>query len=353
MTETALLPALPAQNVAIFLDFENLHLSAQNALHDQIRWEPVYRKFQEYGPITLKRAYANWVRFDSHQAPLLSLGFELIHTPAYHESKPNDTRMIIDAVTLGADPKISHVILGTGDSDFVDVVHYLRGRGKRVIGFGIQATTASNLIHALDEFLAYERFIQTPDADKRLSEADQERVSQYLQIISRLGKVRMTPSPHRPQVVLTFYRVIKAAEGQNPPKTFSEIVEAVREKAKKAQVPENIVTEVAHQIFRAYALDFQRGNGDEDGKDKRLWDYPVRLRAGLDDMNRFINWCDLWLVTRVREGLSKSEDINLPAMAHVLYGQVRPRLLNRTRDLVAQATKVDRWPPDSGNKKSS
>ncbi|NPA31389.1 MAG: NYN domain-containing protein [Chloroflexi bacterium] len=351
MTETAQLAIPSAPNVAVFLDFENLHLSAQNVLKDQIRWDLVYRKFQEYGTITLKRAYANWVRFDNQQAPLLSLGFELIHTPAYHEAKPNDTRMIIDAVTLGADPNIGVVILGTGDSDFVDVVHYLRGKGKRVVGFGIQATTASNLIHALDEFLAYERFIQTPEADKTLSEADQERVSEYLQIISRLGKVRMTPSPHRPRVVLMFHQAIRTLQEQN--KTFSEIVETVRQRARKAHIPDNIVTEVAHQIFRAYALDFQRPDGEDDNKDKRLWDYPVRLRKGLENMNRFIDWCDLWLVARVKEGLQDGEEINLPAMAHVLYGHVRPKLLNRTRDLVARATKLERWPPDSGNKKAS
>jgi len=351
MTETALSSTPTQANVAIFLDFENLHLSAQKALKDQIRWEPVYRKFQEYGPISLKRAYANWVRFDNYQGPLLALGFELIHTPAYHEAKPNDTRMIIDAVTLGADPNITHVILGTGDSDFVDVVHYLRGKGKRVIGFGIQATTASHLIHALDEFVAYERLVQSPRSEGALSEAEQERVDQYLQIISRLGKVRMTPSPHRPQVLLAFYRTLKAFQNQKPPKTFSEIVEAVREKARASRIPDNIVTEVAHQIFRAYALHFLRPNDHDDDKEKRLWDFPVRLRDGLDDMNRFINWCDLWLVTRVREGLGKEEEIHLPAMAQVLYGGVRPRLINRTRDLVARATKLDRWPPDSNDKK--
>ena len=351
MTETALLPALPPPNVAIFLDFENLHLSAQNALKQHIRWDLVYKKFQEYGPITLKRAYANWVRFESHQTPLLALGFELIHTPAYHESKPNDTRMIIDAVTVGAEPAITHVILGTGDSDFVDVVHYLRGKGKRIIGFGIQATTASHLIHALDEFLAYERFIQTPESDKTLNPAKQDKVSEYLQIISRLGKVRMTPSPHRPQVLLMFHRkILQAGQGGNESmRTFSAIVEAVREKAKQQKVPENIVTEVAHQIFRSYALDFQReGNGSED---KRLWDYPVRLRAGLDNMNRFMDWCDLWLVSRVAEGLGPDEEIDLQAMAHVLYGRTRPKLINRTRDLVARATKIERWPPENSGTK--
>ncbi len=346
MSETTLLPPLP-QKVAIFLDFENLHLSAQNTLKDHIRWEPVYRKFQEYGPIILKRAYANWVRFENYQAPLLALGFELIHTPAYHEAKPNDTRMIIDAVTLGADPQIAQVILGTGDSDFVDVVHYLRGKGKRVIGFGIQATTASHLIHALDEFLAYERFVQTPASDRTLTPAHQEKVTEYLQIISRLGKVRMTPSPYRPRVVLKFHQMLRSPQGQG--RTFSEIVDMVRQKAQKDKVPDNIVTEVAHQIFRSYALEFQRdANGDEE---KRLWDYPVKLRDGLDDMNRFINWCDLWLVTRVREGLPQGEEIQIPAMAHVLYGGTQTRLLNRTRDLVSRAAKINRWPPDGNSKR--
>jgi len=351
MTESALSSPSTQANVAIFLDFENLHLSAQKALKDQIHWEPVYRKFQEYGPITLKRAYANWVRFDNYQGPLLALGFELIHTPAYHEAKPNDTRMIIDAVTVGADPSITHVILGTGDSDFVDVVHYLRGKGKRVIGFGILATTASHLIHALDDFLAYERLMQTPQTSTTAPAADQELVSQYLQIISRLGKVRMTPSPYRPQVLLTFFRTLKAFQKKNPPKTFSEIVDMVREKARAKRIPDNMVTEVAHQIFRAYALQFLRPHDAHDDKEKRLWDFPVRLRDDLDDMNRFINWCDLWLVTRVREGLGKEQEINLPAMAQVLYGGVRPKLINRARDLVARATKLERWPPTNNDKK--
>ncbi len=341
MSETSLLTAPPAKKVAIFLDFENLHLSAQKALKVPIYWETVYKRFTQYGDITIKRAYANWTRFENFQAPLLALGFELIHTPAYHEAKPNDTRMIIHAVTEGVAPSITHVILGTGDSDFVDVVHYLRSKGKRVIGFGIQATTASMLIHALDEFLAYERFIQTSTSDKTLTPRVQELVDQYLQIIARLGKVRMTPSVHRPQVLVTFFQVIK--NSQNQDKTFSEMVALVRERA-RGKVPDNIVTEAAHQVFRSYALDFQRAG--DDGEEKRLWDYPVRLRSGLNNLNRFLSWCDVWLVSRVREGLSADEDINLHAMSYVLYGQVSPKLLNRTRDMVAQATKIERWPPD-------
>ncbi|NPA06129.1 MAG: NYN domain-containing protein [Chloroflexi bacterium] len=325
---------------ALFIDFENLHISAQNALHQRLNWYAIHRLLQQrYAPLAIRRVYAYWPRFESFIGLFLRLGYEPILTPTYYRDKPTDTRMIIDVITLGQAPGIQTVILGTGDSDFVDVVHILRRQGKRVIGLGIQETTSSYLITALDDFIAYETQIQT---QIQTQQSDlQDTVRRYLNILSQ-SRVRLHPSRHRVRYALFMHQALT----RQGPIEYSRVIEQLQARAQKEGVPEAVITGLGHQVFRSYALEFLRDTTQTNGK-RRLWDQPTRLREPLDrDPMAFLNWIDLWTVWRWVTSLG-AEAMDPKAVSYILYGDSdRAALVQRAKHFIRVARQIEKWPPD-------
>ncbi len=325
---------------ALFIDFENLHISAQNSLHRRLDWFAIHRLVQQhYAPLAIRRVYAYWPRFEQFVGLFLRLGYEPILTPTYYRDKPTDTRMIIDAITLTQDPRIHTVILGTGDSDFVDVVHALRRRGQRVVGLGIQETTSSYLITALDDFIAYETQIQTLEQAQQTDL--QDTVRRYLNILSQ-SKVRLQPSRHRVRYALFMHQALAGGETVE----YSRVIEQLQERAQKEGVPEAVITGLSHQVFRAYALEFLRDTAVANGK-RRLWDQPTRLREPLArDPRAFLDWIDLWTVWRWVTSLGAAIDPR--AVSYILYGDSeRAALVQRVQQLIEVARGIEKWPPDN------
>jgi uncharacterized protein (TIGR00288 family) len=150
------------ERIALFLDYENLAIGARDLMADNLlHFRPIADALAERGRVVVRRAYADWSRFDEDRRELTRYHVELIEIPqrmGLVRKNAADIKMAVDAVELSFERDyITTFVLGTGDSDFTPLVHKLRELNKRVIGIGIEASTSALLPPACDEFLFYER----------------------------------------------------------------------------------------------------------------------------------------------------------------------------------------------------
>ena len=123
---------------------------------------PIAEALAERGRVVVRRAYADWTRFDEDRrdadAPSRRADRDArnawgscARTPptSRWRSTPSSCRFERGYITT--------FVLGTGDSDFTPLVHKLRELNRRVIGIGVEASTSALLPPACDEFLFYER----------------------------------------------------------------------------------------------------------------------------------------------------------------------------------------------------
>jgi hypothetical protein len=98
--------------------------------------------------------------FDEDRRMLTRNHVELIEIPQRMgavRKNAADIKLAVDAIELAFERDyVTTFVLGTGDSDFTPLVHKLRELNKKVIGFGVRASTSALLPPACDEFLFYE-----------------------------------------------------------------------------------------------------------------------------------------------------------------------------------------------------
>jgi uncharacterized LabA/DUF88 family protein len=147
--------------IAVFLDYENLAISARQDLGVTFDYGPIADAIASRGRVVVRKAYADWTLFDEDRKKLTRHHIELIEIPQrMGASRKNaaDIKLAVDAVEMALSRDyIDTFVLGTGDSDFSPVVHKLRELDKTVIGVGVEKTTSALLPPACDEFLFYER----------------------------------------------------------------------------------------------------------------------------------------------------------------------------------------------------
>jgi uncharacterized LabA/DUF88 family protein len=175
------MPADDEERIALFLDYENLAIGAREARGGgALDFRPIADALAERGRVVVRRAYADWSRFDDDRRELTRHHVELIEIPqrmGLVRKNAADIKMAVDAIELSFERHyITTFVLGTGDSDFTPLVHKLRELNRRVIGLGVEASTSSLLPPACDEFLFYERLEGVePVAPKRTARASSRR----------------------------------------------------------------------------------------------------------------------------------------------------------------------------------
>ncbi|HEX5421160.1 MAG TPA: NYN domain-containing protein, partial [Gammaproteobacteria bacterium] len=140
--------------IAVFVDFENLALGAEQSNKGRFQMEPVLKRLLERGRIVFKRAYSDWARFHKFTREFHMLGFEMVDIPHSSASGKNsaDIRMVVDAIDLCYQKShINTFALLTGDSDFSPLVSKLKENDKRVIGCGVRSSTSDLLASSCDE----------------------------------------------------------------------------------------------------------------------------------------------------------------------------------------------------------
>jgi uncharacterized LabA/DUF88 family protein len=147
--------------VSIFIDFENIELSLETKSGRKdidVDWSRVMGAAVEFGRIAVRKAYADWSSYQARQRELLGLGIDLVHVPSKRGKNACDIRIVIDALEmlLSERNNITHVMLVSGDGDFTELVHRLRGRGIYVVGMGVSGASAEYLVNACDQFIYYD-----------------------------------------------------------------------------------------------------------------------------------------------------------------------------------------------------
>jgi uncharacterized protein (TIGR00288 family) len=163
-------PAEP--NLAVFCDYENVALGAKDASFDVFDIHAVIQRLLDKGKVVVKKAYADWSRYEAAKRPLHEAAFELIEIPhvSYSGKNSADIRLVVDALDLCyAKSHVDSFVIVSGDSDFSPLVSKLRENNKRVIGVGVKNSSSKLLIENCDEFIYYDDLVR-----ERRKRADQK-----------------------------------------------------------------------------------------------------------------------------------------------------------------------------------
>jgi uncharacterized LabA/DUF88 family protein len=181
--------ASTGDEVAAFVDFENIRYSTINSFGrepDPLDWRD---KALKYGLMAVARAYAD---FDQHPANVRTrldvAGFEAQHYSAKRTSDAQgrekiqsraDLNFVIDVInTALTRPDVTTFLLFTGDKDFIRLVTTLRNRlGKRVVICGVPGSVSPDLVAAAgaEDLL---QVAQSADADVQVIRAIDAYVQQ-------------------------------------------------------------------------------------------------------------------------------------------------------------------------------
>ena len=158
------------RNMALFCDFENIALGAQDAKYDKFDISKILEKLLVKGNIVVKKAYCDWERYKTHKAAMHEAAFELIEIPHVRQSGKNsaDIRLVVDALDLCyTKAHLDTFVIISGDSDFSPLVSKLRENNKEVIGVGVKQSTSDLLISNCDEFIFYDDLVREDKTAKR------------------------------------------------------------------------------------------------------------------------------------------------------------------------------------------
>ncbi len=147
--------------IAVFFDFENVATSAE-ANFGNFDVTAVIDLLRSRGRLLIKRAYADWGRFQRYRRPMLENGIDLfqLYSVGMQQKNRADVRLAIDAVeVVFTRPNIDIYAVISGDSDFTELIHKLRDYGKYTIGIGLRSATSDLLRRACDEFIFYDSLV--------------------------------------------------------------------------------------------------------------------------------------------------------------------------------------------------
>lgn len=173
-------------NIAIYLDFENLAISAEQVYPSKnmpLNLTPILDYAASLGNVCIKKAYGDWLKpvMNQYQRTLVELGFELVHLPETTSQGKNggDVRLAIDAMeNLELFKLIDIFIIGSGDTDFIPLIQRIRSRGKIVIGFGFEHSVGRLTKSSCNEFKSLQELLGEPDKDT-FEEPDADHDSLY------------------------------------------------------------------------------------------------------------------------------------------------------------------------------
>ncbi len=160
------------RSLAMFVDLENLAMGFQNSRKTKFDVQKVMERLVEKGKLIVKKAYADWSRYQGYTAPFHEAAIELIEIPKRSQTGKNsaDIRLVVDAMDLAwSKPHVDTFVIVSGDSDFSPLVSKLKENGKHVIGLGMKGSTSELLRDNCDEFIYYEDLERQEQDDQQLA----------------------------------------------------------------------------------------------------------------------------------------------------------------------------------------
>ncbi|MSP12131.1 MAG: NYN domain-containing protein [Chloroflexi bacterium] len=161
-----------SNDVAVFVDFENIYISVRNRYDVDPNFEHVIDKCAEFGRVTISRAYADWYRYPRVTNALYANGIEPMYVPTYYYDRDEgrtgraiknsvDIHLTIDLMkTLFSFPNIGTYIVVTGDRDFIPLINTIRQYGKKAVVIGVGGAASNHLAQSADEFIFYRQLME-------------------------------------------------------------------------------------------------------------------------------------------------------------------------------------------------
>lgn len=224
------------RKIAVFCDFENIALGVRDSKVKKLDVNLILARLLEKGKIIVKKAYADWERYNEYKKPFHEAAIELIDIPQKYYSGKNsaDIKMVVDAMDMCySKDHLDTFVLVSGDSDFSPLVSKLKENDKYVIGVGVKNSSSSLLIDNCDEFIYYEdlwRDAQRAERLDNLSPKDAEVFGLMLDAMFALNRenkdvlwgsmIKQTMKRKRPSF----------NEGYYGYRTFSELLEDAQRK---------------------------------------------------------------------------------------------------------------------------
>lgn len=185
------MPASTEGRVAVYIDFDNIVISRYSQTHgggrrktellrditiDALRDDPaiagrmaearvdlgaILDYASSFGTVAIARAYADWAVpvNASYQDQLVGRAVDLVQMFPTVQSMKNgaDIRMSVDVVEdLFRLPELTHVVIVSGDSDFIALAQRCRRLGRYVVGIGVAGGTSKALNAACNEYKDYD-----------------------------------------------------------------------------------------------------------------------------------------------------------------------------------------------------
>jgi len=168
-----------AHSLAVFVDFENLALGFERdrpagggarrkkSADEMLDVNAILERLVEKGKVIVKRAYADWGRFEKYRVVMHDSGVQMMEIPERGKTGKNhaDIQLCVDAMDLCySKDHVDTFVIVSGDSDFTPLVSKLKENGKNVIGLGMKGSTSDLLANSCDEFIYYEDLGKGPAA---------------------------------------------------------------------------------------------------------------------------------------------------------------------------------------------
>ncbi len=181
-----------AQNVAVFLDLDNLVIGARQA-NLSFSVHPILEQIESLtnGRIVLRRAYGDVHQHRDVVRDLTASGFVTQANLPINNFGKNlaDMQITVDAMESLVDERPYHVyVLITGDQDFSPLAQALRKRDKTVIGIGVRHATSATFASLCDQYLYYEDIIPTSTLDA--NQVEKLLAKSLTTLENEMGRVR-------------------------------------------------------------------------------------------------------------------------------------------------------------------
>ncbi len=158
--------------IALYWDFENLHAalleerdgpgayqaSKFRPQDPVVEIQPVLAYAESLGRVTVNRAYGNWQWLARYRHDLQAHGLDLVQLFPLGTGAKNgaDIRLAVDAVDdLHRFPRVTHVVVVGGDSDYLGLAQRVRQHGRRIVGVGAEGSSHRQWVAACDTFVRY------------------------------------------------------------------------------------------------------------------------------------------------------------------------------------------------------
>jgi uncharacterized LabA/DUF88 family protein len=175
LTQNGAASGKPKQDVAVYVDYENLYISLRSTVGQNPNFDVIMDKCREFGRLTQVRAYADWSEFARVvTSQMFSSGVEPIYVPTrkFYDAKTRSqaTKNSVDIVItidimkdVLLSKNIDIFVLVSGDRDFVPLMNQIRAAGKEVYAIGVAGCTSSELAVAVDEMFYYHQLLESEE----------------------------------------------------------------------------------------------------------------------------------------------------------------------------------------------